>query len=99
MGKDQTEKDNFLAAVRKQFPEDDSVGEGPKRMRVTLRDDNHEPFEADVVVSDASTDKSGRVNKYMVGMHIRGEFRVRTLEDSSKRVRNKDAEKRNVACG
>lgn len=75
--KDQAEKEKFLAAVKKQFPEDDSVGEGPKRMRMTLRDDSGEPFEADIVVSDASTDESGKVNKYMVGMHIRGEFRNR----------------------
>lgn len=75
--KDQAEKEKFLAAVKKQFPEDDSVGEGPKRMRLTLRDDTGEPFEADIVVSDASTDESGKVNKYMVGMHIRGEFRNR----------------------
>jgi len=84
--KDPGEKERFLAAVKKQFPEDDTVGEGPKRMRVTLRDDNDEAFEADIVVSDASTDKNGKVNKYMVGMHIRGEFRARALEDSSKRA-------------
>lgn len=82
--KDQGEKERFLAAVKKQFPEDDTVGEGPKRMRVTLRDDNDDAFEADIVVSDASTDKNGKVNKYMVGMHIRGEFRARALEDPSK---------------
>merc|ERR1719436_1504061 len=64
--KDQAEKDKFLAAVRKQFPEDDSVGEGPKRMRVTLREEGGECFEADVVVSDANHDKNGKVAKYMV---------------------------------
>jgi hypothetical protein len=84
--KDDAEKDKFLAAVRKQFPEDDSVGEGPKRMRVTLRDDHDETFEADIVVSDASTDKDGKVSKYMVGMHIRGEFRARTLEDARQKA-------------
>jgi len=75
--KDQAEKEKFLAAVKKQFPEDDSVGEGPKRMRMMLRDDHGDPFEADIVVSDASTDENGKVNKFMVGMHIRGEFRNR----------------------
>lgn len=100
--KDQAEKERFLAAVKKQFPEDDSVGEGPKRMRVTLRDDNDESFEADVVVSDASTDKNGKVNKYMVGMHIRGEFRARALEDSSKQRAARAgvaADKRHVGTG
>lgn len=80
--KDEAEKERFLAAVRKQFPADTSIGEGPKRMRVTLRDDDDELFEADVVVSDASTDKDGKVNKYMVGMHIRGEHRARALDAS-----------------
>lgn len=78
--KDPTEKDKFLTAVRKQFPDDGAVGEGPKRMRLALRDNNNEPFEADIVVSDASTDEHGKVNKYMVGMHIRGEFRVRAAK-------------------
>jgi len=84
--KDQAEKERFLAAVRRQFPEDGNAAEGPKRMRVTLRDDNDEAFEADVVVSDASTDRSGKVTKYMVGMHIRGEFRARALDDSKQGV-------------
>merc|ERR1712224_441176 len=75
--KDEAEKERFVAAVKKQFPEDASIGEGPKRMRVMLRDADDESFEADVVVSDASTDKDGKVNKYMVGMHIRGEHRAR----------------------
>jgi len=97
--KDQGEKDKFLAAVKKQFPEDDSIGEGPKRMRVTLRDDNDEPFDADIVVSDASTDQNGKVNKYMVGMHIRGEFRARALEDSKQRARGGTVEKRHASCG
>lgn len=96
--KDEAEKDKFLAAVKKQFPDDDSIGEGPKRMRVTLRDGSDDPFEADVVVSDASTDKSGKVNKYMVGMHIRGgEFRTRALEDAKLRARGSAADKRH-AC-
>jgi hypothetical protein len=86
--KDVAEKERFLAAVKKQFPEDSTVGEGPKRMRVTLRDDNDETFEADVVVSDASTDKDGKVNKYMVGMHIRGEHRARALEDQKSKSRS-----------
>jgi len=79
--KDQVEGDKFLTAVRKQFPDDGAVGEGPKRMQVALRDNNNEPFEADVVVSDARTDENGKVNKYMVGMHIRGEFRARALDE------------------
>eukprot|EP00927_Polykrikos_kofoidii_P074785 TRINITY_DN70809_c0_g1_i1.p1 TRINITY_DN70809_c0_g1~~TRINITY_DN70809_c0_g1_i1.p1 ORF type:complete len:679 (-),score=115.80 TRINITY_DN70809_c0_g1_i1:162-2198(-) len=86
--KDEAEKERFWAAVKKQFPEDDTVGEGPKRMRVTLRDGNDELFDADVVVSDASTDKHGKVNKYMVGMHMRGEFRSRALDDSKQRSRS-----------
>lgn len=88
--KNTSEKEKFLAAVKKQFPEDNSVGEGPKRMRVTLRDDNDEPFEVDIVVSDASTDANGKVNKYMVGMHIRGEVRARALDDSKQRLRMSD---------
>jgi hypothetical protein len=85
--KDEAEKERFLAAVKKQFPEDASIGEGPKRMRVMLRDADDESFEADVVVSDASTDKDGKVNKYMVGMHIRGEHRARALEDPKNKSR------------
>jgi len=83
--KDNTEKENFMNAVRKQFPDDDSAGEGPKRMRVTLSDEQGQNFEADVVVSDASTDKNGKVNKYLVGMHVRGD-RSRALEDSKQRA-------------
>jgi len=103
--KDAAEKERFLAAVGKQFPEDDTVGEGPKRMRVTLRDDGDELFDADIVVSDASTDKNGKVKKYMVGMHIRSEFRSRTVapaagEDGCQRNRTGFAgDKRHVACG
>merc|ERR1712039_454130 len=41
-------------------------------------------FEADTVVSDASLDADGKVKKYMVGMHMRGEVRARALEDSGK---------------
>jgi len=77
--RDEAESEKFLAAVRRQFPEDDSASEGPKRMRLSLRDGNGEPFDADVVVSDATTDEDGRVDKFMVGMHIRGEFRARAL--------------------
>merc|ERR1711920_492434 len=37
--KDKGDKEKFLAAVKKQFSEEDCCGgEGPKRMRVTLRD-------------------------------------------------------------
>jgi len=79
--KDDAEKERFLTAVKKQFPEDASIGEGPKRMRFSLRDANDEPFDADVVVSDATTDQDGKVNKYMVGMHVRG---ARALEDKNK---------------
>merc|ERR1712113_1064860 len=38
--KDPAEKDKFIAVVQKQFSEEEQVGEGPKRMRVTLRNDN-----------------------------------------------------------
>jgi len=84
--KDDAEKERFLSAVRKQFPEDAVAGEGPKRMRLALRDKNGQHLEADVVVSDASTDKNGRVNKYMVGMHLRGEYRARMMDDSKLRA-------------
>jgi len=95
--KDDTEKENFMIAVRKQFPEDASAGEGPKRMRVTLRDEQGQAFEADVVVSDASTDKTGKVNKYMVGMHVRGD-RSRALEDSKQRAARLAAAGHNVSA-
>ncbi|CAJ1330513.1 unnamed protein product, partial [Effrenium voratum] len=53
--KDNAEKVKFLSSMKKQFPEDDSLSDGPKRLRVTMRDAQGKPFEADVVVSDAST--------------------------------------------
>jgi len=82
--RDQAEKDKFVTAVRKQFPDDGTPAESPKRMRVGLRDHHNGYFEADVVVSDASTDENGKVSRYMVGMHIRSEFRARTLQDPKK---------------
>jgi len=76
--KDQAEKEKFMSSVKKQFPEDDSMSDGPKRLRVTLRDATGKTFDADVVVSDASTDqRTGKVNKLMVGMHIREGMRQR----------------------
>jgi len=94
--KDNTEKEKFMNAVRKQFPDDDSAGEGPKRMRVTLLDEQGQNFEADVVVSDASTDKNGKVNTYLVGMHVRGD-RSRALEDSKQRAARLAAAGNNVS--
>lgn len=60
-------QDKFVTAVRKQFPDDGTPAESPKRMRVGLRDHHNGYFEADVVVSDASTDENGKVSRYMVG--------------------------------
>mmetsp|Transcript_66541 Transcript_66541/g.124136 ORF Transcript_66541/g.124136 Transcript_66541/m.124136 type:complete len:527 (-) Transcript_66541:89-1669(-) len=102
--KDESEKEKFLAAVKRQFPDDDSVGEGPKRMRVTLHDVNGDPFEADVVVSDASIDPDGKVNKFMVGMHAR-DHRSRVQDTRTKAKADKgtktalphDADKKNDA--
>lgn len=74
------EKERFLAAVKRQFPEDNTPGEGPRRMRVHLHDENMESFEADIVVSDANTDADGKINKFMVGMHVRGDARTRAME-------------------
>ena len=34
--KHEADKESFLAAVKRQFPDDDTVGEGPKRMRPAL---------------------------------------------------------------
>ena len=46
-----------------------------------LRDTNNKPFEADVVVSDASSDlRTGKISKLMVGMHVRPEHRPKLLE-------------------
>ncbi|CAK9103014.1 Uncharacterized protein SCF082_LOCUS48128 [Durusdinium trenchii] len=78
--KDGTEKAKFLASMKKQFVHDDS-SDGPRRLRVTMRDANNKPFEADVVVSDASTDvRTGKVLKLMVGMHVRPEHRSQAME-------------------
>eukprot|EP00930_Biecheleria_cincta_P096337 TRINITY_DN88204_c0_g1_i1.p1 TRINITY_DN88204_c0_g1~~TRINITY_DN88204_c0_g1_i1.p1 ORF type:complete len:663 (-),score=120.02 TRINITY_DN88204_c0_g1_i1:20-1972(-) len=83
--KDQAEKDKFVASMKKQFPPDDSVSDGPKRLRVGIRDATGKVFEADVVVSDASTDsRTGKVSKLMVGMHLRTDYRTLALVEGMK---------------
>lgn len=86
--KDSAEKAKFLSAMKKQFAQDDSLSDGPKRLVVTLRDAKNKPFDADVVVSDASTDmRTGKVSKVMVGMHVRPEYRSQVLEAGKQRPR------------
>eukprot|EP00434_Breviolum_minutum_P012770 symbB.v1.2.011254.t1/scaffold748.1/size165754/8 len=86
--KDSAEKAKFLLAMKKQFAQDDSLSDGPKRLRVVMRDAKNKPFEADVVVSDASTDmRTGKVSKVMVGMHVRPEYRSQVLEAGKQRPR------------
>ncbi|CAE7592481.1 unnamed protein product [Symbiodinium pilosum] len=88
--KDNAEKAKFLSSMRKQFPEDDSLSDGPKRLRVTMRDAHGKLFETDVVVSDASTDlRTGKASKLMVAMHIRPEYRSQVLAEASKQRPNR----------
>ncbi|CAE7459599.1 unnamed protein product [Symbiodinium natans] len=83
--KDSAEKAKFLSSMKKQFPEDDSLSDGPKRLRVTMRDAHGKLFETDVVVSDASTDlRTGKASKLMVAMHIRPEYRSQVLAEAAK---------------
>jgi len=84
--KDNAEKAKFLSSMKKQFPEDDSLSDSPKRLRVTMRDAQGKLFETDVVVSDASTDlRTGKASKLMVAMHIRPEYRSQVLAEAAKR--------------